>query len=115
MNIIAVLFIGLIFVVVDALLIQETIDDIKTFKQDGLMENMPKIFKMVLFGLLILMQILFAMYVNKDKHPETPQKEVVEYECPIVADTVKHDWVKNPDICIEKRLVYDQMLKDIDR
>lgn len=115
MSIIAVLFIGLIFVVADALLIQETIDDVKTFRQDGLMENMPKIFKMVLFGLLILMQILFAMYVNKDKQPETPKKDVVEYECPIVADTVKNDWAKDSTIRMEKRLVYEQMLNDIDR
>jgi len=37
------------------------------------------------------------------------------YDKPIVADTVKHDWVRNENICIEKRLVYEQMINDIDR
>ena len=37
------------------------------------------------------------------------------YDKPIVADTVKHDWVKDENICIEKRLVYEQMINDIDR
>jgi len=115
MSIIAVLFIGLIFVVVDALLIQETIDDIKTFKQDNWKDRTFKSIKFVLFVFLLLIQAWLVRYSQMNKQPETPRKEVVEYECPIVADTVKHDWVKNPDICIEKRLVYDQMLKDIER
>ena len=29
-----------------------------------------------------------------------------------VADTVKHDWFKDENVCIERRIVYDQMLND---
>jgi hypothetical protein len=36
----------------------------------------------------------------------------IEYEKPIVADTVKNDFVKDSTIGWEKRLVYDQMLED---
>lgn len=38
-----------------------------------------------------------------------------DYEKPIVADTVKNDWVKDPNISIEKRVILEQILNDIDR
>jgi hypothetical protein len=56
-----------------------------------------------------------TIYFKQCEPPKVQVPQVVEYDCPIVADTVKNDWVKNPDICIEKRLVYEQMLNDIDR
>jgi predicted membrane protein len=60
----------------------------------------------------IMFCVLFYVYFIKTHQKEEKEPIQEYYECPVVADTVKHDWVKNPDICIEKRLVYDQMLDD---
>lgn len=72
--------------------------------------------KSVQFGLaLIMIGMILLPFVIKCEKPKNQVKEAVYYECPIVADTVKNDWVKDENICIEKRIVYDQMLNDIER
>jgi hypothetical protein len=67
------------------------------------------------FYLVVVGLITMTIYFKQCEPPKVQVPQVVEYECPIVADTVKHDWVKNENICIEKRLVYEQMINDIDR
>lgn len=34
------------------------------------------------------------------------------YTKPEIADSTKHDWVKDENVCIERRLVYEQMLNE---
>jgi hypothetical protein len=69
--------------------------------------------KSIQFGLaLILIGMITLPFYYKCEQPKKQVPQVVEYECPIVADTVKNDWVRDENICIEKRLVYDQMLED---
>jgi len=69
--------------------------------------------KAVQFGLgIILCGMVLLPFIWKCEQPKKQAPKVVEYEKPIVADTVKNDWVKDPDICIERRIVYDQMLED---
>ena len=34
------------------------------------------------------------------------------YINPEIADSTKHDWVKDENVCIERRIVYDQMLNE---
>lgn len=34
------------------------------------------------------------------------------YIKPEIADSTKHDWVKDSEVCIERRIVYDQMLNE---
>jgi hypothetical protein len=64
------------------------------------------------FYLVVVGLITMTIYFKQCEEPKTQPTKVVEYECPIVADTVKNDWVKDSEICIEKRIVYDQMLED---
>ena len=75
--------------------------------------------KSIQFFLVLIMvgMIFLLLYFSQCEEPkkQVPSITECEYECPVVADTVKNDWVKDDGICIEKRIVYDQMLKDIDR
>lgn len=34
------------------------------------------------------------------------------YTKPEIADLTKHDWVKDSEVCIERRIVYDQILNE---
>jgi hypothetical protein len=67
------------------------------------------------FLALVMIGMVTLPFYYKCEQPKKQVPKVAEYECPIVADTVKNDWVKDETICIEKRLVYEQMLNDIDR
>jgi hypothetical protein len=64
------------------------------------------------FLVLVMIGMITLPFYYKCEQPKKQVPKVVEYECPIVADTVKNDWAKDENICIEKRLVYDQMLED---
>ena len=64
------------------------------------------------FYLVVVGLIAMTIYFKQCEQPKKQVPQVVEYECPIVADTVKNDWVRDENICIEKRLVYEQMLDD---
>lgn len=43
---------------------------------------------------------------------EKPKTEKQTYTKPEIADSTKHDWVKDDGVCIERRIVYDQMLNE---
>jgi hypothetical protein len=82
--------------------------------KDWYISTLLDAFKMFCIAVVVGL-IAMTIYFKQCEEPKAQVPQVVEYECPIVADTVKHDWVKNENICIEKRLVYEQMLNDIDR
>jgi len=67
------------------------------------------------FYLVVVGLIVMTIYFKQCEEPKKQVPKVVEYECPIVADTVNNDFAKDSTIGWEKRLVYEQMLNDIDR
>jgi len=67
------------------------------------------------FYLVVVGLIVMTIYFKQCEEPKAQVPQVVEYECPIVADTVKNDFAKDSTIGWEKRLVYEQMINDIDR
>lgn len=88
-------------------------------KKDKIIEVVAKTIQGIIFFLLISAFVFFVFvcvssWFQPDEEKKTPilQKQ---YDAPKVADTVKNDWVKDPGVCIERRIVYDQILKDIDR
>lgn len=71
-------------------------------------------FALIVAAVFFLFEMLKALFQNEKT--ETPIKtEVPTYDPPKVADTVKNDWVKDPNICIEKRIILEQILNDIER
>lgn len=87
---------------------------------DKTIEAIAKGIRFVLgFALIVaVVFFLFAMFkaLFQNEKTETPiKKEVPTYDPPKVADTVKNDWVKDPNICIEKRIILEQILNDIER
>ena len=68
-------------------------------------------------GVIFLIGHCTNQWRSETKENPKPQwrKFTSDYEKPTVADSIKNDWVKDPDICIEKRIVYDQMLEDVER
>ena len=70
--------------------------------------------KAVRFFLLLVMIGIVAIILFSCKGHRTYifSSDYLKYECPVVADTVKNDWVKDENVCIERRIVYDQMLRD---
>lgn len=70
--------------------------------------------KAIRFFLLLVMigMVAIILFSCKGHRTHVFSSDYLQYEKPIVADTVKNDWVKDEDICIEKRIVYDQMLHE---
>lgn len=92
----------------------------KEKQKEETIEAIAKGIRFVLgFALIVaVVFFLFAMFkaLFKNEKTETPIKtEVPTYDPPKVADTVKNDWVKDPNICIEKRIILEQILNDIER
>ena len=61
--------------------------------------------------LALILGTIFFVQCEKPKAnlrvPYNPTYTKIE-----VADSTKHDWVKDENVCIERRIVYDQMLND---
>lgn len=88
---------------------------------DKTIEAIAKGIRFVLGFVLIVAVVFFVLIVSRCllfdcEKTETPIKtEVPTYNPPKVADTVKNDWVKDPNICVEKRIILEQILNDIER
>lgn len=93
----------------------------KEKQKEETIEAIAKGIRFVLGFALIVAVVFFVLKVSRCilfdcEKTETPIKtEVPTYDPPKVADTVKNDWVKDPDICIEKRIILEQILNDIER
>ena len=70
-----------------------------------------------LFAIIIVLGLIGGtIYLRQcTKESEKPNLRVPYnplYTKPEIADSTKHDWVKDENVCIERRLVYDQMLNE---
>lgn len=72
-------------------------------------------FFLIVAVVFFLLMVARCMFSNCKKTENPIKKEVPKYDPPKVADTVKNDWVKDPGICIEKRIILEQILNDIER
>ena len=70
----------------------------------------------VFFILVVVGLICGTIYLKQcTKESEKPNLRVPYnplYTKPEIADSTKHDWVKDDGVCIERRIVYDQMLNE---
>ena len=72
----------------------------------------PKIKQLIALAASILFAAVYYILVVKTHQKEEEQLEKPSYDPPVVADSTKHDWVKDDGVCIERRIVYDQMLNE---
>lgn len=88
---------------------------------DKTIEAIAKGVQFIIGFALIVAVVFFVLIVSRCilfdcEKTEVPIKtEVPTYDPPKVADTVKNDWVKDPNICVEKRIILEQILNDIER
>ncbi len=66
------------------------------------------------FYLAVLALILGGVFFVQCEKPKANLRVPYNplYTNPEIADSTKHDWVKDENVCIKRRIVYDQMLND---
>jgi hypothetical protein len=82
--------------------------------KDWYISTLLDAFKMFCIAVVVGL-IAMTIYFKQCEQPKKQVLQVVEYECPIVADTVKNDWAKDETVSWEKRRGIEQMINDIDR
>ena len=70
-----------------------------------------------LFYLAVLAVIIGGICVVQCSEPKQVEPNIRVpynplYTKPEISDSTKHDWVKDDEVCIERRIVYDQMLNE---
>jgi hypothetical protein len=85
-------------------------------KKDKIIEIVAKTIQGILVFLMVAAFVFFVFVCVSSWFKPDEEKTIPtcpkQYDAPKVADTVKNDWVKDPGVCIERRIVYEQMINE---
>lgn len=68
--------------------------------------------KIAIFIMICTLAFPWWVVTRDESKPIKKVPYVPSYTKPEIADSTKHDWVKDENVCIERRIVYDQMLNE---